>query len=178
MDRDGRVLVYGYGNPGRIDDGLGPALAAALDDCAPPGVRVDSNYQLMLEDAAAIATHEVVLFVDAAVSGPEPFSLAPVVADRHGVGFSTHGVGAGELVALAEEISGRPTVAFMLGVRGYEFDAFDERLSPQAEQNLRAALQFVRSGLAGEGLHRVSREPPDDATTVDRHRCSPRSVRA
>ena len=25
-----RLLVYGYGNPGRLDDGLGPALVAEL----------------------------------------------------------------------------------------------------------------------------------------------------
>ncbi len=148
MAREGRVLVYGYGNPGRLDDGLGPALASALEDCAPAGVWVDSSYQLALEDAAGVATHEVVLFVDATVSGPAPFSLVPVVTDPRGIRFSTHSVAPGELLGLAEQLSGRPTVAFLLGIRGYEFDAFDERLSPQAQQNLQAAIQFVRSGLA------------------------------
>jgi hydrogenase maturation protease len=156
---EGRVLVYGYGNPGRVDDGLGPALASALERGAPHGVEVDANYQLVLEDAAAVAAHEVVLFVDASVSGPAPFSLAPVVADRRGARFSTHSVGAGELLALAEDLSGRPAVAFVMGVRGYEFDEFDERLSPQAERNLRAAVQFVRSGLA----------EPDFTAYLERH---------
>ncbi|MBV8574206.1 MAG: hypothetical protein JOZ58_04080, partial [Acetobacteraceae bacterium] len=35
-----RVLVLGYGNPGRQDDGLGPAAVAEIDRRAFPGVLV------------------------------------------------------------------------------------------------------------------------------------------
>ena len=70
---DAKVLVIGYGNPGRLDDGLGPALAAAIESAAPAGVTVDADYQLTVEDAAAVAEHDVVVFADAAVDGPEPF---------------------------------------------------------------------------------------------------------
>ena len=48
-----KVLLIGYGNPGRLDDGLGPALAAAVEKLAIPGVTVDADYQLNVEDAAA-----------------------------------------------------------------------------------------------------------------------------
>ena len=68
-----RVLVLGYGNPGRRDDGLGPRLAEELSRMGLPGVDVDSAYQLQAEDAAAVADHDVVVFVDAYVSCPDPF---------------------------------------------------------------------------------------------------------
>ena len=43
-----RILVIGYGNPGRRDDGLGPALAARLEALALPGVTVESDFQLAI----------------------------------------------------------------------------------------------------------------------------------
>ena len=51
------ILLIGFGNPGRLDDGLGPALADAIEKLALPGVTVESNYQLTVEDAAEIAKH-------------------------------------------------------------------------------------------------------------------------
>ena len=74
-----RVLVLGYGNPGRRDDGLGPRLAEELSRMALPGVDVDSAYQFQAEDAAAVADHDVVVFVDADVSCPDPFEMRPVL---------------------------------------------------------------------------------------------------
>ncbi len=84
-----RALVLGYGNPGRRDDGLGPRLAEAVDRMDLPRVDVESAYQLQAEDAAAVADHDVVVFVDADVSCPDPFELRPVVpaGDPR---FSTH----------------------------------------------------------------------------------------
>jgi hydrogenase maturation protease len=60
------VLLLGYGNPGRLDDGLGSELAARVQALGLPGVTVDSDYQLCLEDAEAVSRHDVVVFADAA----------------------------------------------------------------------------------------------------------------
>ncbi len=64
-----KILVYGYGNPGRQDDGLGIELAEEIDRwCSESGitnVQTDTNYQLNLEDAAGIAQYDVVIFADA-----------------------------------------------------------------------------------------------------------------
>ena len=48
------MLLIGYGNPGRRDDGLGPALAGAIAAADLPGVEVESGYQLLPEDALAV----------------------------------------------------------------------------------------------------------------------------
>ena len=67
------VLVYGYGNPGRLDDGLGPALVREL---AGRGVEatLETAYQLQVEDAALVADHGVVVFADADAACAAPFS--------------------------------------------------------------------------------------------------------
>jgi hydrogenase maturation protease len=146
------VLLIGYGNPGRLDDGLGPALAEAVERMGLDGVTVEANYQLAVEDAAAIAEHDAVVFADAAVAGPEPFSWAPV-APRGEVGFSSHSIEPPALMALAERLFGATARAYALGIRGYEFNEFGERLSESASANLAAALSFL------EPLLRTGRLP-------------------
>jgi hydrogenase maturation protease len=140
--RQRTVLVIGYGNPGRLDDGLGPRLAAALEAAGLPGVTVDADYQLTVEDAAEVARHAVVIFADAAVRGAEPFYFQPLPAGGQ-PGFSSHSVEPGEVLALARDLFGARVEAYALGIRGYEFNEFGERLSDRATQNLAAAVAFL-----------------------------------
>jgi len=140
------VLVIGYGNPGRLDDGLGPALAAAIETAEVPGVDVDADYQLTVEDAAAVAEHEVVIFADAAVSGREPFYFRTVDA-REDATFTTHSVSPEAILFLARTCFQAQTHGYVLGIRGYEFNEFGERLSPKALANLDAATVFLTERL-------------------------------
>ncbi|MBN1558065.1 MAG: hydrogenase maturation protease [Lentisphaerae bacterium] len=141
-----RTLVIGFGNPGRLDDGLGPAAAAALEADPPAGVTVESDYQLTVEDAHAVAGHDVTVFVDADAAGPEPFGWSRV-APRTATGFSSHGVEPADVVGLARDLFGSRAGAYLLGIRGYRFDGFGETLSPPARRNLDAAVAFLRHAL-------------------------------
>lgn len=147
--RPSGVLVLAYGNPGRMDDGLGPAVATALASRPAAGITVTTGYQLMPEDAAEIAKHGLVLFVDAAVSGPAPFWVKRIAPSRS-ASFSTHAVAPAALLALAGDALGGTAEAFALGIRGYQFDGFGEGLSPQARDNLNAALAFLEEVLVLE----------------------------
>ena len=146
------VLFIGYGNPGRRDDGLGPCLAERVEQLGIPGVTVDSDYQLTVEDAETVARHDVVIFADASVSGTEPFYFRRV-APRGVPGFSSHGVEPEEVLALSEALFGARPETYVLGIRGYEFDSFGEGLSSNAAANLARAGAFVsrvlRSGEYG-----------------------------
>ena len=141
-----RILIIGYGNPGRLDDGLGPAFAAEIERLAPPGVRVESSYQLCVEDAAAVARHDVVIFADAATDSMAAFyfrRLEPV--EDHG--FSTHNISPAAVLGLAHELFAAQTVGFLLGIRGSTFNGLGEHLSPAAEQNLTAAVAYLEIAL-------------------------------
>ena len=136
--------MIGYGNPGRQDDGLGPALAEAVGALELPGVLTDSDYQLTVEDAHAVAQHDVVVFADAAVGGPEPFSFRRLKpAENVGPGFSSHGVEPAEVLGLARELFSARTEGYMLGIRGYQFNEFGEALSQKAKTNLAEAVRFI-----------------------------------
>jgi len=137
-----RVLVIGYGNPGRLDDGLGPTCAESIERMRIPGVSVDADYQLTVETACAAAQHEYVVFADASVGCPEPFVFRPVHPAGQGT-FSTHLVEPEDVMALARDLFRAGTKGYTLGIRGYEFDAFGEILSAKASDNLAAALRFI-----------------------------------
>jgi hydrogenase maturation protease len=137
-----RVLVLGYGNPGRQDDGLGPALAAEIEVLGWPGVTVCDNYQLVIEDAVDIAEHDVVWFVDAARDGCEPCE-ARRLSPAFDVTFSSHLVKPETLLAIAEQYYGKSPEAWLLGIRGYEFE-FLEGLTDRASSNLAVALALIR----------------------------------
>lgn len=136
------TLLLCYGNPGRLDDGLGPAFGAEIERTGPQGIDVEVNYQLTVEDIKAAADHTVILFVDAAVEGEAPFFLRPVVP-RSELSFSSHSLEPGHIVALAGDLFGNRLQGYLLGIRGYEFDDFGEVLSPGAQANLEAALSFM-----------------------------------
>lgn len=137
-----RILVIGYGNPGRLDDGLGPAAAQIVERQALAGVTVESAYQLSVEDAATIAEHDAAVFVDAAIEGPAPFHFKRVTSVP-ALGFSSHSLEPAALLALARDLFDSDSPGYTIGIRGYEFDDFGEQLTPQAEANLAAAVQFL-----------------------------------
>jgi hydrogenase maturation protease len=142
-ERRETVLLLGYGNPGRLDDGLGPALAAQVERLALPGVTVQADYQLSLEDAEAAARHDVVIFADATTSGAEPFSFHRVHAASD-LSFSTHVLQPEAVLGLARQLFSAQTDGYILGIRGYAFNEYEESLTDQGRANLAAAVAFIR----------------------------------
>lgn len=136
-----RVLVLGYGNPGRQDDGLGPAAAAEIGKLDWPGVTACDNYQLVIEDAVEIAEHDVIWFVDAARTGAEPYELSPLSAAPD-IRFTSHLVKPEALLAIADQYFGKSPEAYLLGIRGYEFE-FLEGLTDRASGNLAQAVALI-----------------------------------
>lgn len=141
-----KILIIGYGNPGRLDDGLGPILAEEIDKMNYPNVEIDSDYQLTVENAVDLTKHDIVIFADADVSGPEPFYLKAIQPSKS-VTFSSHSITAENLLALAYELFQKDIKAYALGIRGYEFNEYDERLSAKAQSNLKNAIEFIKKSI-------------------------------
>jgi Ni,Fe-hydrogenase maturation factor len=110
-----------------------------------PGVVVETNYQLTIEDAAEAVKFSRVLFLDAASSGPEPYALQRI-EPASALAFTTHLVAPAAILGICEQCYGRRPEGWQLAIRGYEFE-LEEALTPSAAANLREALQFLRSWL-------------------------------
>ena len=150
------ILVFGYGNQGRLDDGLGPAFAEVLQERRCPKVSVESDYQLNVEDAAMTASHRIVLFVDAAVKGPEPFFIRKVEAKPH-LSFTSHSLDPASVLSLAAELFGASVNGYTIGIRGYDFNEFGEKLSGKAQMNLEATLDFLLPVLEEMDFYEIRR---------------------
>jgi len=140
--RSPRILVIGYGNPGRQDDGLGPAAAAEIKAAGWPSVTTCDNYQLVIEDAVEVAAHDVVWFVDAARDGDAPCAIQRL-SPALDITFTSHLLKPEALLAIADQQFGRVPEAHLVSIRGYEFD-FLEALSDRARNNLALAVTLMR----------------------------------
>ena len=141
-----KILVYGYGNPGRQDDGLGINLAIRLEEWAIAeglvNVAFDNNYQLNIEDAEAIAQKDLVIFVDASEEDIDDFCLSRV--DGKGkLSFTTHAASPGYVVKLCQELFQKTPQVLLLHIKGYEW-AFQEGLSARGGENLEKALEYMK----------------------------------
>lgn len=119
----GPVVVVGLGNDHRRDDGVGPAVAAALDSLDLPGVVVVTGIADPLSLLEAWTGAGLAIVIDAAVASPprpgrvRRCTLADLTAENvglssHGVDVAhTHGLGAAlgrlpdDLVVLAVEVA-------------------------------------------------------------------------
>ncbi len=138
-----KILLLGIGNPGRRDDGLGPALAERVEALELPHLTVDSDYQLTIDDSAEAAASDVLIIADAAVAGPEPFAFTRLEPTDH-LEFSSHSVEPGGVLGLCRQVFGKMPEAYVLAIRGYDFDhTLEPGLSGKAQVNLDVALAFL-----------------------------------
>jgi len=139
-----KVLVLGYGNPYRGDDGVGPLLAERVAQwLASLGEAVELwvGQQLLPELAEDLANHDVVVFCDAsAVPLEDGFLLEDIYVSSDPEGLTLHSVSPQWLLGLAQSLAGHAPKAYLLSVEGESFD-FREGLTARCEERAKAALQ-------------------------------------
>ncbi|MFP4059850.1 MAG: hydrogenase maturation protease [Bacteroidales bacterium] len=149
MQATPKILVYGYGNPGRQDDGLGVLLAEKIEKWARnnhfTNIITDSNYQLNIEDAAEISNSDVVVFADASMEDIPGHCMTEVEPSPK-VEFTMHSVSPGFVVNLCRQIYGKVPACYLMHIRGYEWE-LKESLTRKAKINLEAAFEFLTSYL-------------------------------
>lgn len=151
----GNIFIYGYGNPGRQDDGLGNALVEKVEDWLTKKqfnhISLDSNYQLNVEDAAEIYDKDLVIFADASIEEHiKNFEITRVSPSAE-VNFTMHTVSPGYVLNLCQTIYGYHPPAYLLHIRGYEWE-MKESLSEQAQQNLNKAFDNLKEIISNPEL--------------------------
>jgi hydrogenase maturation protease len=136
-------LIYGIGNVGRQDDGLGWAFVDWLEAqglCR--SAEMQRNYQLLLEDADLISNKKNVLFVDAtkeaSVKSFELYRAAP----KMDFSFTSHAISIPAIMATCQQCFGRLPVVHVLAIRGFEFE-LEIGLTRAAQQNLKNATAYL-----------------------------------
>jgi hydrogenase maturation protease len=146
-----RVVVLGWGNTARGDDGLGPLLLAEIERLGLAHVVTVEDFQLQLEHALDLDGADLALFVDASVAAPAPFAFYETQA-RAGLGHSSHAMAPEAVLDVHVRVMGRtPPPAFVLGMRGERFE-LGEALGASARAHLAAAAAFVAQLLESPGV--------------------------
>jgi hydrogenase maturation protease len=145
------VLVIGYGNPLRGDDGVGcvvaEEIAKRIFDPASK-VKVVACHQLNPELAEAIADTRAVFFVDASVElKPGEVKVSTVAPDRFSPAGSTHHMKPSALLATASELYGQapPAKAIVIGAASFDIGM---PLTPTVRAAVRDALRVIEKEIA------------------------------
>ncbi len=142
------LLVIGFGNPLRSDDGLGWRAAERLAETQ-PDTAVVTTHQLVPELAETLSECERAVFIDAAdpaASGAEPGTVLVqdlVPRSPEPSAFSHHLDPAG-LLAMAQTLYGYAPKAQLITVVGASFD-FGEQLSPSVQAALEAIVRQINA---------------------------------
>jgi hydrogenase maturation protease len=147
------VLIIGYGNELRGDDGLGPFVARGIAAAGLPGVQVRTMVQLVPELAADLADARLAVFVDASMEPSESGVELRLLTVGDALDWSTHHGAPRQLLALTRAIYGRTPEAWWVTVAGADF-TFRQGLSSHAEKGAWLALDRIRALLQG---HRIDR---------------------
>ena len=105
------VVVIGIGNEYRCDDGVGPAVAADINERALPGVRVVTGVQDPISLLDVWSGVALAVVIDAAVASPSTpgrihrITVSDVTAAD---GVSTHGLDVTQALALGQAVGREP----------------------------------------------------------------------
>jgi hydrogenase maturation protease len=137
-----RLLLFGYGNPSRGDDALGPSLVTRIALLKLSHVECQDDMQLQIEHVTDLAGCDQALFIDADLSCAEPFVYSEVVAEKDD-SYTTHAITPSTLLHVYHEVYGHAAPpAFLLRIRGYRF-GLGAALSSKANANLDAATKLI-----------------------------------
>ncbi|MCP5223557.1 MAG: hydrogenase maturation protease [Rhodocyclaceae bacterium] len=141
------VLVFGWGNPSRGDDALGPLFVDAVEAMRLPGVECLTDFQLQVEHALDLRGRARVLFVDASADAAAPFTFERLEPARD-ASFTTHAVSPQAILQVYCEVEGElPPSCWLLAIRGEGWE-LGAPTSATARENLRAAIAWSQTWLA------------------------------
>ena len=146
------VVVVGYGNALRTDDGLGWYAADRLaSDPRLTGATVLQRHQLMPELALDISAAALVVLVDASHDLPPGLvGVTRVEAASDATTTWSHHLSPPSVVALAHELYGRAADVFLVRC-GVESCEMGDRLSPAVATALPRVLDAVVEVIASRG---------------------------
>ena len=137
-----KKLLIGYGNPTRMDDGVGWYIAKMIRESISDKVDVMEADQLSVEMIEDIKDRQVVIFVDAHVSEEDDWIRISEVEPDTKLGLTAHIVSPSNLLSICQSIYNRYPKAYLYSVKGVNFD-FSEELSEQTRKSADEVIKLL-----------------------------------
>jgi len=153
-----QILVVGYGNTLRGDDGLGPFIVDGLQDVAAV-CEVDTQTMVLPQLDVTLASEmndvTLVIFVDARADADKESvkvqRVFPAIAPLN-LRHTSHSLGIPDLLRMAVDWFGSRPVCYAVMPKGYDF-SLSENISPNAQraakQAKRKIVEIIRRRAAG-----------------------------
>lgn len=138
----GTILIIGYGNTLRRDDGVGVHLASLIQMQNWPEVQVHTVPQLTPELCELVASCQIALFLDSSVAIAEGCQLE-IVEPAAGDGFTSHGGDPRTLLAWCQWLHDHIPSAWSIHIAAQDFGVGEE-LSSTALAGAASALTKIR----------------------------------
>lgn len=139
------LLVIGYGNPLRSDDGIGPVIVKALEARArSTALRIITAHQLTPELAEPISRASMAVFVDACEGMHAGIVACQTVKSEASDGAFTHNVTPESLLAAAQKLYGRSPAGLLVSITGESFE-YGTEFSP----SLNCAIPHITEQIIG-----------------------------
>lgn len=136
------LLIIGYGNTLRGDDGVGPRVAETVGALRLPGVRTLICQQLSPEHAAPISLADTVIFVDASVDATKEVQLRRLTPNDSPQ-LLAHAADPRTMLALSRDVFGHVPKAWWLTIPAVSLE-FSEELTPEAERGYTEAIGKIQ----------------------------------
>lgn len=136
------ILVIGYGNELRGDDGVGQRVARAVEEWRVPNLQSLAVHQLTPELAEELAVVDRVIFVDAYTEVIKPEVKVCRLEPANSVAATGHTSDPEMLLAIAQALYNAAPQAWWIGIPAVNFELGNE-FSPITEQGMEEALEEI-----------------------------------
>lgn len=155
-----KILLIGYGNTLRNDDGVGVRIAEIIAEENLPNVQVIATHQLTPELAADIADASLVIFVDAVLSNQTDIRIEKLAAVTEWNNLG-HAESPASLLALTQAIYQQTPRAWGIFIPAINCE-FGEELSTITQKGLTKAIKAIRKIITSEDLTEYQKQDFDN----------------
>ncbi len=141
MEKESKTLLFGIGNCGRADDGLGWAFLDSIKSYLPHNYDFEYRYQLQIEDAELAIQYQTVIFIDAHKGLFDEGFIWKECFPKATESFTSHELDPETVLYLAKSIYNQLPQSYSLGISGENFE-LEIGLTKKAKENLCNALGF------------------------------------
>ena len=138
------MIIIGYGNPLRGDDGLGPAAAQSLEEILQDkDTIVMAKHQMGVELSTELSEADLAIFIDARVGGSPGQLVEEKVIPEDSVPSSfSHHLQPGVLISVVRALYNKYPEAYLFSVSAESFE-HGEGLTPSVEAILPELVERV-----------------------------------
>jgi hydrogenase maturation protease len=144
-----KILFFGYGNPGRQDDGAGIIFIDRLMKWVKKNniknIFFDSNYQLNIEDSAEISEYDIVIFVDSTKELKENFKFSRIFPIGK-TSYTSHNILPENILFLSKELYNKQPETYLITIKGYKW-GINEKPTKKTLINIISSIRYIKKFL-------------------------------